>query len=134
MERPMTRTDALLAEFTRETATARKHLERLPADRFDWRPHTKSYTAGQLAAHIVDCIRWSSSIFAADELDMDPKTYKPCAAASVPALLETFDDDVARAKAVMARAPSTRTPLGRGGSRCAARSGSRSRARRCFAT
>lgn len=28
----MTRLDALLAEFAHETATARKHLERLPAD------------------------------------------------------------------------------------------------------
>ena len=103
----MTRTDALLAEFSRETATARKHLERLPSDRFDWRPHTKSYTAGQLAAHIVDCIRWVEPIFGADELDMNPKTYKPCDAASVAALLQMFDDDVAKAKAVMARAADT---------------------------
>jgi len=103
----MKRIDSLLAEFSRETATARKHLERLPSDRFDWRPHTKSYTAGKLAAHIVDCIRWVEPIFGADELDMDPKTYKPCDAASVAALLETFDHDVAKAKAVMARSADT---------------------------
>jgi uncharacterized damage-inducible protein DinB len=48
----------LLAEFTHEAATARKHLERLPAEQFEWRPHAKSFTAGQLASHIVDCIRW----------------------------------------------------------------------------
>ena len=53
----MTRIDSLLAEFAHETATARKHLERLPTDQFEWRPHTKSFTAGQLASHMVDCIR-----------------------------------------------------------------------------
>jgi uncharacterized damage-inducible protein DinB len=53
----MTRLDALLAEFGHETQTARRHLERLPTDKFEWRPHAKSYTAGQLASHIVDCIR-----------------------------------------------------------------------------
>ena len=53
----MTRIDSLLAEFAHETKTARKHLERLPTDRFEWRPHTKPFTAGQLASHMVDCIR-----------------------------------------------------------------------------
>ena len=41
----MTRMDSLLAEFAHETQTARKDLERLPNDHFDWRPHTKSFTA-----------------------------------------------------------------------------------------
>jgi uncharacterized damage-inducible protein DinB len=103
----MTRIDSLLAEFAHETETARKHLARLPPDRFEWRPHTKSFTAGQLASHMVDCIRWIEPTFGADELDMDPSAYKPFRATSVAALLETFDGEVAKAKQVMASSADT---------------------------
>ena len=103
----MTRIDLLLAEFAHETKTTRKHLERLPTDQFEWRPHTKSFTAGQLASHMVDCIRWIEPIFGADELDMDPSTYRPFDAKSVAALLEAFDGEVAKAKQVMASAADT---------------------------
>ncbi len=108
----MTRVDALLAELTHETATARKHLERLPADRLEWRPHPKSSTAGQLASHLVDCIRWVEPIFGADELDLDANPHHPFAAGSVAALLETFDAEVARARQAMASAvdPSAAQP------------------------
>jgi uncharacterized damage-inducible protein DinB len=103
----MTRIDFLLAEFAHETATARKHLERLPTEQFEWRPHPKSSTAGQLASHMVDCIRWIEPTFGADELDMDPSAYKPFAAKSTAALLETFDSEVAKAKQVMVGAADT---------------------------
>ena len=103
----MTRIALLLAEFMHETATARKHLERLPTDQFDWRPHAKSFTAGQLASHIVDCIRFVEPIFGANELDMDPVDYKPFQGASVSRVLEMFDLEVANAKQIMANAVDT---------------------------
>jgi uncharacterized damage-inducible protein DinB len=55
--------DSLIMEFEHETQTTRKHLERLPNNKLDWRPHEKSFTAGALASHIVDCLRWADSIF-----------------------------------------------------------------------
>ena len=103
----MTRLDALLSEFSHETTTARRHLERLPVDQFEWRPHPKSFTAGQLASHIVDCVRWVEPIFSADELDMDAMSDKPFNAKTVGALLASFDGDVAKAKQAMARAADT---------------------------
>jgi len=103
----MTRIEFLLAEFAHETETARKHLERLPTDQFEWRPHARSFTAGQLGSHMVDCIRWIEPIFGADELDMDPTAYKPFQAKSVAVLLETFDGEVAKAKQVIASAADT---------------------------
>ena len=103
----MTRIESLLAEFTRETATARKYVERLPTDRFEWRPHARSFTAGQLASHMVDCIRFVEPIFGADELDMDPADYKPFQATSVGELLEAFDGEVAKAKHVIASTTDT---------------------------
>jgi uncharacterized damage-inducible protein DinB len=84
----------LAAEFERETATTRKHLERLPSDQFDWRPHEKSFTAGALAAHIVDCIGLAERILVHDELDIDPATYQRVSAATSAALLAAFDEKV----------------------------------------
>lgn len=45
--------ETFLAEFEREAQTTRKFLEQLPGDQLTWRPHEKSMTAGQLAAHIA---------------------------------------------------------------------------------
>lgn len=100
----MTRVDSLLAEFTREAATTRKHLERLPDSRFEWRPHPKSSAAGELGCHLVDCIRWVEPTFGADQLDMDPRAYQPVTASTVAELLEAFDREVATAKQAMANA------------------------------
>ena len=63
----MTTADALRAEFDRETRATRRYLERVPGDRLDWRPHQKSFTAGELASHIVECVRWTEAIFSGDE-------------------------------------------------------------------
>lgn len=92
----MNTTDALRSEFARETTSTRTYLERLPGDRLDWRPHPKSFTLGELAAHIVECVRWTEAIFSADEFDVDPATFATYHASSSAELLETFDADVAR--------------------------------------
>lgn len=94
--------DSLIMEFEHEAQTTRKHLERLPSDKLDWRPHQKSFTARGLASHIVDCVSWADSIFNMDELDVDPAAYKPYRATSVVDLLKTFDDKVADCKQVLA--------------------------------
>ena len=40
--------DSLLPEFDQEMAATRLVLERLPEDKFGWRPHPKSYDLGEL--------------------------------------------------------------------------------------
>ena len=98
----MTIIDSLIGEFEREAQTTRKHLERLPGEKLDWRPHEKSFTAGGLASHIVECVGWADSIFKEDEFDFDPATYKAYKAASVADLLKTFDDKIANGKQTLA--------------------------------
>jgi uncharacterized damage-inducible protein DinB len=99
----MTNSESLIAEFEREAQTTRKHLERLPGDQLEWRPHEKSFAAGALAAHMVDCIAWADVIFNQDELDFDPATYKFCRATSVAELLKTFDEKVNGCRQAMER-------------------------------
>ena len=45
---------AFIAELQHEAATTRKCLERIPAEKFDWKPHEKSMTFGRLASHIAE--------------------------------------------------------------------------------
>ena len=100
----MTLIDSLIAEFDHEAQTTRKHLERLPEDKLDWRPHEKSFTAAALASHITEMIDWAELILNQNELDFDPATYQPYHATSVADLLKTFDDNVAKAKQALAGA------------------------------
>lgn len=94
--------DSLITEFEHEAQTTRKHLERLPNDKLDWRPHEKSFTAGALASHITECVGWSDAIFYQDGIDFDPATYKPYLATSTADLLKTFDDNVTKGKQALA--------------------------------
>jgi uncharacterized damage-inducible protein DinB len=91
----MTTVEELIAELEHETTTTRRHLERLPNDRLEWRPHVKSFTAGGLGSHIVQCVGWAGSIFREDAFDFDPATFKIFHASSVADLIDTFDDKVA---------------------------------------
>lgn len=98
----MTRLESLVLEFAHETAITRTHLARLPDASFEWRPHPRSFTAGELACHMIDCIALATAVFGADELDIDPATHQTCRTASEAALIETFDAAVAAALAAMA--------------------------------
>ena len=45
--------DSILTELDQEAATTRKVLDRVPADKLTWKPHTKSMSLGQLALHVA---------------------------------------------------------------------------------
>ena len=46
--------DAFVQEIEQEAKTTRRMLERVPADKFSWKPHTKSMSLGQLALHVAE--------------------------------------------------------------------------------
>src|SRR6185503_19482379 len=100
----MKQIDSLIREFEHEAQTTRKHLERLPEDKLDWRPHEKSFTTSELASHITELVSWTDAIVNQDGLDFDPATYKPYLATSLADLLKTFDDNVAKGKQALAGA------------------------------
>lgn len=94
----------LLPEFSQEMQSTRRVIARIPPDRLDWRPHPKSFTAGGVAGHLVDCVRWVEAIVAFDTFDVDPATYQTCDTSSLPALLAAFDHHVGRAAGLLAGA------------------------------
>jgi uncharacterized damage-inducible protein DinB len=84
----------LAAELEREAAATRKMFERLPEEKFDWKPHEKSMPLGTLAVHIGEMIDWVQLAVTTDELDYAIHPYKPFKPKTTIELLEFFDRKV----------------------------------------
>ena len=93
--------DPIISEFSQESATTRKMLERIPEKDFGWKPHEKSMTMCQLASHIVESIGFAEMLLEMDEFDIDPSSFKPWLADNTAELLEQFDKNVAKATELM---------------------------------
>jgi uncharacterized damage-inducible protein DinB len=96
--------DALLPEFDQEMAGVRKTLERVPADKFDWRPHEKSGSMMWLAGHIANLVGWTSMTLNTDLAPGGEPMAIPPIPTSVDELLATFDAKAAEARAAIAGA------------------------------
>jgi uncharacterized damage-inducible protein DinB len=94
----------LLPEFDHEMATTRKVLERIPEDKFGWKPHEKSMTLDGLATHLANIPSWTKNTFEVDELDIAPPgapPYRLEPAKSRAEVLDAFDKNVAEARAAI---------------------------------
>jgi len=91
----MTLSAALLAEFDEEMINTRKTLERVPEDRFAWKPHEKSSTLGRLANHIAQLPVMPAVI-------VKGRSSRPPDATSKAELLTSFDETVAASRGALA--------------------------------
>jgi uncharacterized damage-inducible protein DinB len=94
----------ILPEFEHEMANTRKTLERLPDDRFSWKPHEKSMSLGGLATHLANIPSWTKETFAGEELDVAPpggSEYRLEEKKSAAEVLEAFDQNVTTARAAL---------------------------------
>jgi len=94
--------DALLPEFDREMATTRTVLARVPEDKFDWKPHAKSFSLGALATHVATLPTWATETLTRAVIDIDPNQQPPSALPSRQDLLTAFDANVGAARAALA--------------------------------
>lgn len=92
---------AFLAEMENEAKTARACLERVPVDKFDWKPHEKSMTMGRLASHVAEMFGWTKETLTQDVLDFAAGDFTPFEPKTSEELLKFFDDHVATAKDVL---------------------------------
>jgi uncharacterized damage-inducible protein DinB len=97
----MSISDSLLPEFDREAANTRKVLERVPEDRFGWKPHEKSWTMGALATHLATLPVWARMTIEKDSIDISHPVENPEAKTSAE-LLERFDANAASAREAIA--------------------------------
>jgi len=99
--------DQLLPEFDQEVANTRKTLERVPDDKFDWKPHEKSMTLGKLANHLTEIPGWAMVTMEQDQFDMMPaggQSYQAPTGKNRQELLRIFDEGVSKTRASIAKA------------------------------
>lgn len=95
----------LSPEFQHEMAGVRRVLERVPDDKLDWKAHEKSNTIGWLANHLADIAGWVEGTITEDVWDIHPvggEMFQSPSLESTGAILASFDENVARAKELIA--------------------------------
>lgn len=81
----------LLKEMEEQAAITRTFLERVPEDKFEWQPHTKSMSMIRLAAHVAELPSWVSMSLTTDELDFEANPYTPEPINNVNDLIRYFE-------------------------------------------
>jgi uncharacterized damage-inducible protein DinB len=66
----MAMVDAIVMELEREACTTRRVLERVPEDKFAWKPHPRSFSLGQLSMHIAGAQKVLAEMAAKDAHEM----------------------------------------------------------------
>ena len=107
-----------LQELDREAHSTRRALERVPADKLDWRPHEKSMTLGngscvvtpipmrhgltmgELAMHVATIPERLAEVSTRPSLDVSFVVPRPTTE-SISALLEAHDHSIARAREIL---------------------------------
>ena len=93
--------DTLLAEFDHEMGTTRRLLERIPDEKFDWKPHQKSMTLGGLATHLSNLPNWGTTILNDASYDLAAGPPNLTQSASRGDVLAQFDTATARTRAAL---------------------------------
>src|SRR4051794_37665091 len=94
-------TDAFVQEIDHEGATTRRVLERVPADRFSWRPHPKSMSLGELAMHVAQVPSHISSWAVEDTFNFGSMSGHEAGPTSTEQILTAHDEGLTKAKDIL---------------------------------
>jgi uncharacterized damage-inducible protein DinB len=86
--------ETLVPEFDHEMGVTRRVLERVPEDRFAWKPHQKSMSLGELATHVATIPSWGVPTLNQPELDLGGQNLSTPVSSRAD-LLARFDTNVA---------------------------------------
>ena len=103
----MSLSQALLPEFDQQMGYTRKTLDRVPEDKFGWKPHEKSMALGALASHIANLPGLALMTIKQSEFDLAPpgqEPFKVAQAASRQEVLDAFDRNREAARDAIATA------------------------------
>ena len=92
--------DKMLPEFDQEMVTTRRLIERVPTDKGEWKPHTKSFPLGHLAQLVATMPGWITRTLREPELNLAGGA--GYSMQTTESLLEQFDKHVAEAHAAIA--------------------------------
>ncbi|HEX2609331.1 MAG TPA: DinB family protein [Flavisolibacter sp.] len=83
--------ELLKKELAYESMITRKFLERVPEDKWDWKPHEKSMNLKSLTVHLAELPGWISMALHTDELDFAAAPYQPTEVSTRAELVAIFD-------------------------------------------
>ncbi|HEV8061982.1 MAG TPA: DinB family protein, partial [Gemmataceae bacterium] len=69
--------ELLIREFKRDLDATKKTLQRVPKDKWDWKPHEKSGTLGWMAGHVASLPGFVIAVSTAQELDIAGPNARP---------------------------------------------------------
>jgi len=91
-----------LGDLENELGTTRRVLERLSDEHLGWKPHAKSMSLGELAAHVANLVAWQVVTVEQSELDLAAAPPPIGGATSRDEVLKTFDENVVALKRAVA--------------------------------
>jgi len=94
----------MLPEFDHEAMNTRKTLDRVPDDKWNWKPHDKSGTLGWLASHVANLNNWTTVTINTEQLDFAPvdgPAYTTPKTSNRKEIVEAFDKFTAEARAAL---------------------------------
>ena len=92
----------MLAELAQESAVTRLALERVPEDRYSWRPHPKAQSVGQLAYHVAVIPMALAGVAMQERFLVGHQPPRP-EPASRQELLAVYEQSLAKAKEILGR-------------------------------
>ena len=93
-----------LGDLEHELTLTRKVLERVPDEHLGWRPHAKSNTLGELAAHVAHLPFFGTAILTTEEFDLATQIPPRELPDGRDGMLKLFDRESGRLREAMAGA------------------------------
>lgn len=97
--------EVAFCDVPREVAATRRMLERVPEEKWDWKPHEKSMDLGSLATHVATLWEWFRGTLLTDEIDFNNPPDVPSRFANKHELLEGFERYVNGLEATLEQLP-----------------------------
>ena len=97
----MSISELLLPEFDAEMKVTRTTLERVPFDKQDYAPHTRSMPLGKLAPHVAELPNFAVTILTTPALDFATGGSRTRPPFELRGLLMAFDENVSKARAAL---------------------------------
>ena len=94
--------EPMLNELRHEAETTKRLLDRVPANKLDWRPHPKSMSLGQLALHVASIPGDLTRLAQLDQFDAANANFEPAMPESKEAVVNAFRKSLSEASEYLA--------------------------------
>ena len=101
----MSISEFLIQEFDAEMKNTRTTLERVPADKKEFAPHSKSMKLGKLAPHVAQLPQFGLMILTTPEFDFSKGKFTPLQFESPEQLVKALDEGAAKVRAALQKLP-----------------------------